>query len=102
MIIFPPDLRNGRKFASSVLICAKLRCRSTPLSKASANCPYDRVFQPLAPLPVALMNDGVASFEFCISSATMSVAIVNGVGDPAGVLPARPPILEPRASPYHR
>src|SRR2546427_630968 len=80
MIIFPPDLRNGRKFASSVLICAKLGCRSTPLSKASANCPYDRAFQPSWPLPVGvaveLMNDGVASFASCFSSATMSAEIV--------------------------
>src|SRR2546430_1752186 len=96
MIIFPPDLRNGRRFASSVLMCAKLDCSITPLSYAIANCAYGRFFQPLAPLPVALTNDGVASVGFCISSATMSVAIVNG---PA---PARPPMLEPRASPYQR
>src|SRR2546426_959555 len=96
MIIFPPDLRNGRKFASSVLMWAKLDCRIRPWSYAFANCAYERFFQPLAPLPVALMNDGVASVGFCISSATMSVAMLNGF------VPARPPILEPRASPYQR
>ena len=47
------------------------------------------------------MNDGVASVGFCISSATMSVAIVNGDGAPP-MLPPRPPKLLPRASPYHR
>src|SRR5437899_6515766 len=36
MIIFPPDLRKGRRFASSVLMCAKLGCRITPKSYASA------------------------------------------------------------------
>src|SRR2546422_8280674 len=96
MIIFPPDLRNGCKFASSVLMCAKLDCRIRPWSYAFANCAYDRFFQPLAPLPVALTNDGVASVGSCISSATMSVAMLNGF------VPARPPILEPRASPYQR
>src|SRR2546426_9138282 len=96
MIIFPPDLRNGRKFASSVLMCAKLDCSVTPLSYAIANFAYGRLFQPLAPLPVALTNDGVASVGSCISSATMSVAMLNGF------VPARPPILEPRASPYQR
>src|SRR2546426_10888985 len=103
MIIFPPDLRNGRKFASSVLMCAKLDCSVTPLSYAIANFAYGRLFQPLAPLPVALTNDGVASVGSCISSATMSVEIVNGPGI-AGLVtmpPARRPILLPRASPYH-
>src|SRR5438046_1753593 len=42
------------------------------------------------------MNDAVASCEFCISSATMSVAMLNGF------VPAGPPMLEPRASPYQR
>src|SRR5437899_2436102 len=101
MIIFPPDLRKGRRFASSVLMCAKLGCRITPKSYASAICAYDRFFQPLAPLLVALTNDGVASDGFCSSSATMSVAMLNGVGTPA-LLPPRPPKELPRASPYHR
>src|SRR5260221_4164972 len=94
MIIFPPDLRNGRKFASSVLICAKLDCRIRPWSYAFANCAYERFFQALAPLPVALMNDGVASVGFSNSSATRSVAMVKGPGPP------RPPKLLPRPSPY--
>src|SRR5712691_10333716 len=101
MIIFPPDLRNGRKFASSVLMCPKLDCRIRPWSYAFANCAYERFFQPLAPLPVALMNDGVASDGFCSSSATMSVAMLNGVATPA-LPPPRPPKELPRASPYHR
>src|SRR5262245_21845527 len=47
------------------------------------------------------MNDGVASFGFCFSSATMSVAIVNGVGTPVtGLLPAKRTIFVPRARPY--
>src|SRR2546426_11479442 len=96
MSIFPPDLRNGRKFASSALMCPKLDCRIRPWSYAFANCAYDRLFQPLAPLPVALMNDGVASIGFCSSSATRSVAMVKGPGPP------RPPKLLPRASPYQR
>src|SRR6266568_9016906 len=96
MIIFPPDLRKGRRFASSVLMCAKLGCRITPKSYAPAICAYDRFFQPLAPLPVALTNDGVASDGFCSSSATRSVAMVKGPG------PASPPMLLPRASPYQR
>src|SRR5437879_13368680 len=90
MIIFPPDLRKGRRFASSVLMYAKLGCRITPKSYASAICAYDRVFQPLAPLPVALTNDGVASDGFCRSSATMSVAIMIGVGSPALLPPWSP------------
>src|SRR5467141_2207884 len=102
MIIFPPDFWNGRKFASSVLMWAKLDCRIRPWSYAFANCAYERFFQPLAPLPVALMNDGVASVGFCSSSATRSVAIENGAGTPAGVLPPKPPKLLPRASPYQR
>src|SRR5437773_2033582 len=103
MIIFPPDFRNGRKFASSVLMCAKLDCSVTPLSYAIANFAYGRLFQPLAPLPVALTNDGVASVGSGVSSATMSVAIVNGAGIPViGLLPASPLMLLPRASPYHR
>src|SRR6185295_18972362 len=48
------------------------------------------------------MNDEVASFAFCSSSATRSVEIVNGDGTPADVLPPSPAKLEPRASPYHR
>src|SRR5215510_9967958 len=48
------------------------------------------------------MNDGVARVGFCSSSATRSVAIENGAGTPADVLPPRPPKLLPRASPYHR
>src|SRR5207245_1745105 len=103
MIIFPPDLRNGRKFASSVLMCAKLACRMTPWSNAFANCAYDRFFQPLAPLPVALINDGVASVGSGVSSATMSVAIVNGAGIPViGFLSASPLLLLLRASPTTR
>src|SRR3954469_9006732 len=100
MIILPPDLRNGRRFASSGLICAKLDCSTRRWSAALASCVYVRFFQPLAPLPVALMNDGVASVGFCSSSATRSVEIVNGAGTPAA-LPPRPPKRAPRVSPYH-
>src|SRR3989475_12753529 len=101
MIIFPPDLRKGRRFASSVLMYAKLGCRITLKSYAPAIWAYDSFFQRLAPLPVALTTDGVASDGFRSSSATMSVAMLNGVGTPA-LLPPRPPKELPRASPYHR
>src|SRR4051794_7502803 len=100
MIILPPERRNGRRSASSVLMCAKLRCRTKPWSYASANRAYESPIQPFAPFPVALMNDGVASVGFCSSSATRSVEIVNGAATPA-LLPPRPPKLAPRVSPYH-
>src|SRR6266566_3947381 len=92
MIIFPPDLRNGCKFASSVLMCPKLDCRIRPWSYAFANCAYERFFQPLAPLPVALMNDGVASIGFCSSSATRPIPMCTDhalSADGGGAVPSR-------------
>src|SRR5215510_11120177 len=65
------------------------------------SCAYDSASQPLAPLPVGFWNDGVASAGFWSSSATMSVAIVNGVGTPA-IDPPSPPKLDPRVRPYQR
>src|SRR5262245_52311314 len=92
--IFPPSSLNRRRFGLAVLIRAKLGCSSTPSSYASASVAYGSAVQPLAPLPVALMNDGVASFGFCFSRATMSAAIVNGAA------PAKAAMKVPRASPY--
>src|SRR6185503_8203438 len=100
--ILPPDALKRPRSGSSVLMCANGRCSSRPLSNAAPSWPYVRASQPLAPLPVGFWNDGVASVGFWFSSATMSVAIVNGAGTPAAVEPPSPPKFVPRVSPYQR
>src|SRR5262245_29955619 len=95
MIILAPASRSAARFGLSVLMLPNDDCSATPRSNALDNAPYDRFFHPSAPLPVALVNAGVASVGSCSSSATMSVAMVNGDA------PARP-LAEPRVRPYQR
>jgi len=77
MIIFPAGLRTA---AGSDVIGIDVREAGLQdqalVVRVRQIAAYDRFFQPSWPLPVAsavaLMNDEVASFAFCSSSATRS------------------------------